>query len=89
LNLEAEVEHIILQKNTQESKQQDEKLTECLKQEVQQARKDAERAEKEYANVAEERDRVRNELEEMKKINQQLKYVYSIATSTLRVVWNP
>lgn len=67
-NLEAEVERVKLQKNTQESNQQDEKLTECLKQEVQQAKKDAERAEKEYAIAAEERDKARSELEEMKKM---------------------
>lgn len=68
MNLEAEVERVKLQKNAQESKQQDEKLTECLKQEVQQARKHAEKAEKEYAIAAEERDKARNELEEMKKM---------------------
>lgn len=68
LNLEAEVEHVKLQKNAQESKQQDERLTECLKQEVQQARKDAEKAEKEYATAAEERDKARSELEELQKM---------------------
>ncbi|XP_050457802.1 DNA ligase 1-like [Cataglyphis hispanica] len=68
LNLEAEVEHLKLQKNAQESKQQDEKLAESLRQEVQAARKDAEKAEKEYAIAAEERDKARNELEEMKRM---------------------
>ncbi|XP_011257848.1 DNA ligase 1 isoform X2 [Camponotus floridanus] len=68
LNLEAEVEHMKLQKNAQENKQQDEKLAESLKQEVQQARKDAEKAEKEYASAAEERDKAKNELEEMKRM---------------------
>lgn len=68
LNLEAEMEHLKLQKNAQENKQQDEKLAESLRQEVQQARKDAEKAEKEYANAAEEKDKARNELEEMKRM---------------------
>ncbi|KAL6259140.1 hypothetical protein P5V15_009062 [Pogonomyrmex californicus] len=68
LNLEAEVERIKLQKNAQESKQQDEKLTESLRREVQQARKDAEKAEKEFAVAAEERDKARSELEEMKRM---------------------
>lgn len=68
LYLEAEAEHMKVQKNAQESKQQDERLTESLRQEVQQVRRDAERAEKEYAAAAEERDKTRNELEEMKKM---------------------
>ncbi|XP_077269497.1 uncharacterized protein LOC143901251 [Temnothorax americanus] len=68
LNLEAEVEHMKLQKNAQENKQQDEKLTESLRQEVQQARKDAEKAEKDFATAAEERDKARNELEEMRRM---------------------
>lgn len=62
------MEHLKLQKNAQESKQQDEKLAESLRQEVQEARKDAEKAEKEYAIAAEERDKARNELEEMKRM---------------------
>jgi len=57
-----------LQKNAQESKQHDERLTESLRQEAQQARKDAEKAEREYAIAAEEKDRTKNELEEMKKM---------------------
>ncbi|XP_024890993.1 uncharacterized protein LOC112466884, partial [Temnothorax curvispinosus] len=68
LNLEAEVEHMKLQKNAQENKQQDEKLTESLRQEVQQARKDAEKAEKGFATAAEERDKARNVLEEMRRM---------------------
>lgn len=68
LNLETEVESMKLQKNAQESKQQDEKLTESLRQEVQQARRDTEKVEKEYALAAEERDKAKNELEEMKKM---------------------
>ncbi|XP_070518238.1 calponin homology domain-containing protein DDB_G0272472 isoform X2 [Cardiocondyla obscurior] len=68
LNLEAEVERVKLQNNTQENKQQDEKLTESLRREVQQAKKDAEKAEKEFAFVTEERDKARNELEEMKRM---------------------
>jgi len=69
LNLEAEVERIKLQKNTnQENKQQDEKLTESLRQEVQQARKDAEKAEKESVIAVGERDKARNELEEMRRM---------------------
>lgn len=68
LNLEAEVERVKLQNNTQENKQQDVKLMESLRQEVQQARKDAEKAEKEFTTAAEERDKARNELEEMKRM---------------------
>lgn len=68
LNLEAEVERVKPQKNVEESKQQDEKLTESLKQEVQQAKKDAEKAEKESAIAAGERDKARNELEEMRRM---------------------
>ena len=68
LNLEAEVERMKLQKNTQENKQQDEKLTESLRQEAQQARKDAEKAEKESVIAVEERDKTRNELEEMRRM---------------------
>lgn len=68
LNLEAEVERVKPQKNAEESKQQDEKLTESLKQEVQQAKKDAEKAEKESAIAAEERDKAKNELEEMRRM---------------------
>lgn len=68
LNLEAEVERMKLQKNTQENKQQDEKLTEFLRQEVQQARKDTEKVEKECATAIEERDKAKNELEEMRRM---------------------
>lgn len=68
LNLEAEVEHMKLQKNAQENKQQDEKLTQSLRQEVQQARKDAEKAEREFVTAAEKRDKAKNELEEMKRM---------------------
>lgn len=68
MNLETEVERMKLQKNAQESKQQDEKLTESLRQEAQQARKDTEKAEKEYEVAAEERDKAKNELEEMKRM---------------------
>ncbi|XP_015183992.1 PREDICTED: DNA ligase 1-like [Polistes dominula] len=68
LNLEAEVERTRSQRNVQEYKQQDEKLTESLKEEAHRARKDAERLEKEYASTAEERDKYKNELEEMKRM---------------------
>lgn len=68
LNLEAEVEQLKSQKNVQESKKQDDKLTEALKREAQEARKDAEKIEKEHSIVAEERDTARIELEEMKKM---------------------
>lgn len=68
LNLESELDRIKSQKNVQESKQQDEKLTESLKQEAQQARKDIEKAEKEYAIAAGERDKAKSELEEMKRM---------------------
>lgn len=68
LNLESEIERTKSQKSVQENKQQDDKLTESLRQETQQARNDAEKAEKEYAIAAEERDKAKNELEEMKKM---------------------
>lgn len=68
LNLEAEMEQTKLQKNAQENKQQDEKLIESFKQEVQQARKDAEKAEKDFTIAAGERDKAKNELEEMKRM---------------------
>lgn len=68
MNLESEVERLKSQKNVQENKQQDEKLAEALRKEAQQAKKDAEKAEKEYAIAAGERDKTRNELEEMKKM---------------------
>ncbi|XP_043502609.1 trichohyalin-like [Polistes fuscatus] len=68
LNLEAEVERTRSQRNVQEYKQQDEKLTESLREEAHRARKDAERLEKEYASTAEERDKYKNELEEMKRM---------------------
>lgn len=41
---------------------------ESFRQEVQQARKDVEKAEKEFTIVAGERDKARNELEEMKRM---------------------
>ncbi|KAK2581928.1 hypothetical protein KPH14_002381 [Odynerus spinipes] len=68
LNLETEVERSKSQKNVQEYKQQDEKLTESLRDEARQARKDAERLEKEFASAAEERDKYKNELEEMRRM---------------------
>ncbi|KAI4477484.1 hypothetical protein M0804_012601 [Polistes exclamans] len=68
LNLEAEVERTRSQRNVQEYKQQDEKLTESLREEAHRARKDAERLEKEYASTAEERDKYKNELEEIKRM---------------------
>lgn len=68
LNLESEVDREKSTKNVQEHRKQDEKLTESLKREAQQARKDADRFEKEYITVAEERDKMKNELEEMKRM---------------------
>lgn len=68
MNLESEVERMKSQKDIQQSKQQDEKLMDSLKQEAQQATKDVERAEKEYAIAAEERDKAKNELEETKRM---------------------
>ncbi|KOX73608.1 hypothetical protein WN51_13685 [Melipona quadrifasciata] len=68
LNLEVEVEHAKSQKSVQEQRKYDEKLTESLKKEAQQARKDAEKFEKEYMTVSEEKDRLKNELEEMKRM---------------------
>ncbi|XP_051175801.1 uncharacterized protein LOC127290972 isoform X2 [Leptopilina boulardi] len=68
LNLEAELEHEKSQKSIQEYKKQDTKLSESLKKEAEQARKDAERLEKDYATVSEERDKTKNELEDMKRM---------------------
>ncbi|XP_046740171.1 DNA ligase 1-like isoform X2 [Diprion similis] len=68
LNLEVELEREKSQKTVQEYKKQDEKLAESLKREVEQARKEAERMEKNFAAVAEEKDKVKNELEEMKRM---------------------
>ncbi|XP_076641830.1 uncharacterized protein LOC143352822 isoform X2 [Halictus rubicundus] len=68
LNLESEVDREKSTKNVQEYRKQDEKLTESLKREAQQARKDAERFEKEFITVAEERDKMKNELEEMRRM---------------------
>ena len=68
LNLEAEVDRERSKKSVQEHKKYDEALTTSLKQEIQQARKDAEKFEKEYITVAEERDKFKNELEEMRRM---------------------
>ncbi|XP_015435061.1 PREDICTED: trichohyalin-like isoform X2 [Dufourea novaeangliae] len=68
LNLEAEVGREKSIKNVQEHRRHDEKLTESLKKEAQQARHDAERFEKEYITVAEERDKLKNEMEEMRRM---------------------
>lgn len=43
-------------------------MTESLKAEAEQARKDAEKLEQEYSNVAEERDTAKLELDEMKRM---------------------
>lgn len=66
LNLEVELERERSQKTVQEYKQQDQKLADSLKKEVQDARQDAERLEKVFAVAAEERDKAKIELEEMK-----------------------
>ncbi|XP_058789597.1 trichohyalin-like isoform X2 [Phymastichus coffea] len=66
LNLEVELERERSQKTVQEYKQQDQKLANSLKKEAKDARQDAERLEKEFAIVAEERDKAKIELEEMK-----------------------
>ncbi|KOC64937.1 hypothetical protein WH47_04526 [Habropoda laboriosa] len=68
LNLETEVQREKSQKNVQEQRKSDEKLTESLKKEAQQARQDAEKYEKEYMSMSEERDKLKNELEEMKRM---------------------
>lgn len=62
------MERLKSQKSVEETKRHDEKLTESLRQEAQQARRDAEKAEKEYAVAAEERDKTRFELEEMRRM---------------------
>ncbi|XP_011503571.1 PREDICTED: FK506-binding protein 5 isoform X1 [Ceratosolen solmsi marchali] len=68
LNLEVELERENSQKSVKQKKLQDQKLTDSLKREVEQARKDAERLEKNFANIAEEKDKAKNELEEMKRM---------------------
>lgn len=52
----------------QEQRKYDEQMTESLKKDVQQARKDAEKFEKEYGIVSDERDKLKNELEEMRRM---------------------
>jgi predicted nucleic acid-binding Zn-ribbon protein len=68
LNLEVELEHERSQKSVQQYKVQDQKLTDSLKREIEQARRDAERLENDIANVSEEKDKVKNELKEVKKL---------------------
>ncbi|XP_015117864.1 glutamic acid-rich protein isoform X2 [Diachasma alloeum] len=68
LNLEAELERAKLQQNVVEHKKQDEKIQESLKKEAEAARKDVEKLEKDFAVVAEERDKTKIELEEMKRM---------------------
>lgn len=52
----------------QEQRKYDEQMTESLKKDAQQARKDAEKFEKEYGIVSDERDKLKNELEEMRRM---------------------
>ncbi|XP_012250273.1 glutamic acid-rich protein isoform X2 [Bombus impatiens] len=68
LNLEAEVDHAKSQKSVQEQRKYDEQITESLKKDAQQAREDAEKFEKEYAVVSGERDKLKNELEEIRRM---------------------
>ncbi|XP_033191610.2 uncharacterized protein LOC117157577 isoform X2 [Bombus vancouverensis nearcticus] len=68
LNLEAEVDHAKSQKSVQEQRKYDEQITESLKRDAQQAREDAEKFEKEYAIVSGERDKLKNELEEIRRM---------------------
>ncbi|CAL7936777.1 unnamed protein product [Xylocopa violacea] len=68
LNLEAEVEREKSQKSVQEQRKYDEKITESLKKEAQQARQEAAKFEKEYMTVSEERDKMKSELEEMRRM---------------------
>ncbi|XP_012288033.1 trichohyalin isoform X2 [Orussus abietinus] len=68
LNLEVELERERSQKNVQEVKKQDVKVAQSLRAEAEQARRDAERLETDYASAADERDRAKNELEEMKRM---------------------
>ena len=60
-----ELEREYSQKSQQEGKQPDQKLSESLKKEAEQARKHAERLEKDFATAADERDKAKTELEEM------------------------
>ncbi|XP_050479558.1 glutamic acid-rich protein-like isoform X1 [Bombus huntii] len=68
LNLEAEVDHAKSQKSVQEQRKYDEQITESLKKDAQQAREDAEKFEKEYAIVSGERDKLKNDLEEIRRM---------------------
>lgn len=68
LNLEADNERLKMQQNVTEYKKQDEKILESLRNEVDHARKDVEKIEKEFAVVAEERDKTKLELEDMKRM---------------------
>lgn len=66
--MEAELERVKLQQNVVEHKKQDEKIQESLKKEAENARKDIWKLEKDFAVVAEERDKTKLELEEMKRM---------------------
>lgn len=68
MNLEAEVERAKSKKGVHEQKNYDEKLADCLKQEAEQARMDAEKFEREYIATSEDRDKIKNELEEMRRM---------------------
>lgn len=52
----------------QEQRKYDEQMTESLKEDALQARKEAEKFEKEYEIVSDERDKLKNELEEMRRM---------------------
>lgn len=83
MNLEAEAEHAKSQRSVQEQRKYDEKVTESLKKETQQARKDAEKFEKEYMTVSEEKDQLKNELEEMKRMYAALERRMKAGTDSL------
>ncbi|XP_060818330.1 glutamic acid-rich protein-like isoform X2 [Bombus pascuorum] len=68
LNLEAEVDHAKSQKSVQEQRKYDEQITESLRKNAQQAREEAEKFEREYVIVSDERNKLKSELEEMKRM---------------------
>lgn len=84
LNLEAEVQHEKSQKSVQEQKKYDEKITESLKKEAQQARKEAEKFERECIAMSEDRDKLKNELEEMRRMYAALERRMKAGTSRLK-----
>lgn len=67
LNLEVDLNQERQQKHTQSSKHEVDEITESFKNEVQISRNEAKRLEKEISNIITEKEKLMNELEDMKK----------------------